>query len=38
MTSLAATGRAEIELEFPFGTDTNSALLEVNNALSQVPA
>lgn len=37
MTSLAATGRAEIELEFPFGTDTNSALLEVNNALSQVP-
>ena len=38
MTSLAATGRAEIELEFPFGTDTNSALLQVNNALSQVPA
>ena len=37
MTSLAATGRAEIELEFPFGTDINSALLEVNNALSQVP-
>jgi multidrug efflux pump subunit AcrB len=37
MTSLASTGRAEIELEFPFGTDTNSALLEVNNALSQVP-
>lgn len=37
MTSVASTGRAEIELEFPFGTDTNSALLEVNNALSQVP-
>lgn len=37
MTSLAATGRAEIELEFPFGTDINSSLLEVNNALSQVP-
>jgi len=38
MTSLAATGRAEIELEFPFGTDANEALLEVNNALSQVPS
>ncbi|MFC5050502.1 efflux RND transporter permease subunit [Rubritalea spongiae] len=38
MTSLASTGRAEIELEFPFGTNANDALLEVNNALSQVPA
>ncbi|MEX2578919.1 MAG: efflux RND transporter permease subunit [Verrucomicrobiales bacterium] len=38
MTSLSATGRAEIELEFPFGTDANEALLEVNNALSQVPS
>lgn len=38
ITSLAATGRAEIELEFPFGTDPNEALLLVNNALSQVPS
>ncbi|SHK19043.1 Multidrug efflux pump subunit AcrB [Rubritalea squalenifaciens DSM 18772] len=38
MTSLASTGRAEIELEFPFGTNANEALLEVNNALSQVPS
>ena len=38
MTSLASTGRAEIELEFPFGTDVNEALLRVNNALSQVPS
>ncbi|MDF1812446.1 MAG: efflux RND transporter permease subunit [Verrucomicrobiales bacterium] len=38
MTSEASTGRAEIELEFPFGSDANEALLEVNNALSQVPS
>lgn len=38
ITSLASTGSAEIELEFPFGTDANEALLEVNNALSQVPS
>jgi len=38
MTSLAFTGGAEIELEFPFGTDLNEALLLVNNALSQVPS
>ncbi|MBP9225012.1 MAG: efflux RND transporter permease subunit [Verrucomicrobiales bacterium] len=38
ITSLASTGKAEIELEFPFGTDPNGALLEVNNALSQVPS
>ncbi len=37
MTSLASTGGAEIELEFPFGIDPNEALLLVNNALSQVP-
>lgn len=37
LTSEASTGGAEIELEFPFGTDPNEALLEVNNALSQVP-
>ena len=36
--STASTGRASIELEFPFGTDINDALVRVNNALSQVPA
>lgn len=38
MISTAATGSATIELEFPFGTDINEALIRVNNALSQVPA
>lgn len=37
MISLAETGRATIELEFPFGVDINEALIRVNNALSQVP-
>ncbi|WP_420465894.1 efflux RND transporter permease subunit [Panacagrimonas sp.] len=37
LTSYASTGNADIELEFPFGTDITQALLEVNNALSQVP-
>ncbi|TPH12117.1 efflux RND transporter permease subunit [Litorilituus lipolyticus] len=36
MTSYAAMGRATVELEFPFGVDVNDALLNVNNALSQV--
>jgi len=38
MTSVATTGRAEVELEFPYGIDTQAALIEVNNALSQVPS
>ncbi len=38
MISRAGDGSAEIELEFPFGTDINEALIRVNNALSQVPA
>ena len=38
MTSVASTGRARVELEFPFGTDINEVLLRVNNALSQVPS
>jgi multidrug efflux pump subunit AcrB len=38
MISTASYGRAEIELEFPFGTDINEALIRVNNALSQVPS
>lgn len=37
MESRAETGRAEVELEFPFGVDINEALIEVSNALSQVP-
>ena len=38
MTSVATTGRAEVELEFPYGTNTQAALIAVNNALSQVPS
>lgn len=38
MVSTAETGRARIQLEFPFGVDVNEALIRVNNALSQVPA
>ncbi|MFO7581007.1 efflux RND transporter permease subunit, partial [Guyparkeria sp.] len=37
MISTASYGRAQIELEFPFGVDINEALIRVNNALSQVP-
>ena len=36
MTSYAVMGRATIELEFPFGVDVNDAMINVNNALSQV--
>ncbi len=36
MVSVARTGEATIELEFPFGVDINEALIRVNNALSQV--
>lgn len=38
MISRASTGQAEIELEFPNGTDINAVLIRVNNALSQVQA
>lgn len=38
MSSEAFTGSAEIELEFPFGVDINETLIEVSNALSQVPS
>jgi len=34
----ASSGGAEIELEFPFGTDITEMLIRVNNALSQVPS
>jgi multidrug efflux pump subunit AcrB len=37
MVSTASTGSAEIELEFPFTVPMEEALLNVNNALSQVP-
>ena len=37
MISRAATGRAEIELEFSYGVDINEVLIRVNNALTQVP-
>lgn len=37
MLSSASTGRADIDLEFPFGTDIDDALIQVSNALSQVP-
>jgi multidrug efflux pump subunit AcrB len=36
MVSTANTGSAEIELEFPFSIGIEEALLNVNNALSQV--
>ena len=37
MISRALTGRADIELEFSYGVDINEVLLQVNNALTQVP-
>ncbi|MFY8325657.1 efflux RND transporter permease subunit [Pseudoalteromonas sp. ZZD1] len=37
MSSYANTGEAEVELEFPFGVDVNEALINVSNALAQVP-
>ncbi|MFP3873829.1 MAG: efflux RND transporter permease subunit, partial [Thiohalophilus sp.] len=38
LVSSASFGRASIELEFPFGIDLNETLIEINNALSQVPS
>lgn len=38
MTAEAKTGEAEIELEFPYSTDVNEALIRVTNALMQVPS
>lgn len=37
MTATAASGTSEIELEFPFGVDITETLIQINNALSQVP-
>ena len=38
ITATARSGVAEIQLEFPFGTDVTDMLIRVNNALSQVPS
>ena len=38
MVSSAEMGSARISLEFPFGVDVSDALIQVSNALSQVPA
>ncbi len=38
MVSRASMGRAEIALEFPFGTDIDDILVRVNNALTRVPS
>ena len=37
MISRATTGRAQVELEFPYGVEVNEVLIRVNNALTQVP-
>ncbi|WP_119165584.1 efflux RND transporter permease subunit [Algihabitans albus] len=37
LISRASSGRAEIELEFPFDVDITETLIRVNNALNQVP-
>jgi len=34
----ASSGRATIELDFPFGIDITETLIRVNNALTQVPS
>lgn len=38
LESSASSGSAVIELDFPFGVDITQTLIEVNNALNQVPA
>ncbi len=38
LEATAASGRASIELEFPFGVDMNETLIRINNALTQVPS
>jgi multidrug efflux pump subunit AcrB len=37
LTSTAQSGRAVIELEFPYDVDITQTLIRVNNALNQVP-
>ena len=36
--SRSQSGRAEIELEFPYNIDLNETLIRINNAISQVPS
>ncbi|GAB5413427.1 MAG: efflux RND transporter permease subunit [Congregibacter sp.] len=38
ITATASTGTAEIELEFPLGTNITEMMIRVSNALSQVPS
>ncbi|MEM9758887.1 MAG: efflux RND transporter permease subunit [Pseudomonadota bacterium] len=38
ITATASTGSAEIELEFPLGTNITEMMIRVSNALSQVPS
>ena len=38
ITATASSGSAQIELEFPLGTDVMEMMIRVNNALSQVPS
>ena len=38
LESTASSGSAVIELDFPFGIDMTQTLIEVNNALNQVPS
>ncbi|HSN71443.1 MAG TPA: efflux RND transporter permease subunit, partial [Steroidobacteraceae bacterium] len=38
LLSTAIFGQGRIELEFPFGTDINEALIRTQNALAQVPS
>ncbi|MEO1244249.1 MAG: efflux RND transporter permease subunit [Pseudomonadota bacterium] len=38
LEATAESGRAVIELDFPFGTDMTQTLIRVNNALNQVPS
>ncbi|MBT8077793.1 MAG: efflux RND transporter permease subunit [Gammaproteobacteria bacterium] len=38
LEATASSGRATIELDFPFGVDITETLIRVNNALNQVPS
>ncbi|HEX5786983.1 MAG TPA: efflux RND transporter permease subunit, partial [Woeseiaceae bacterium] len=38
LEAAASSGRATIELDFPFGVDITETLIRVNNALNQVPS
>ncbi len=38
ISATASSGSAQVELEFPFGTDITEMMIRVSNALSQVPS